>query len=247
MNANAANEQLVAKYVTWLSELRKCAPILLTEYYSNPYYISIPEGWFETERPKILIVGEEGAGLWGCGKAGTIGDSENPFYSPDDFSEIQALNYHYLRSQLGLQCTSRKNNSPFWNRFRKVSKYGLCCWTNIDKIHRLADSKCALTRKERILLHSTPTRILNEEIDILKPTHIIFFGWYGVSLQHELPDLFSKLYPNGIGDNSVWKDRKIVPINDGDYKSLFFYHPAWGNRNKWYETEVDKALAELFK
>lgn len=247
MKTNAANEQLVARYVTWLSELRECAPILLTDKYSNPYYTSIPEGWFDTKGPKILIVGEEGAGLWGCGKAGTMGDSENPFYSPEDFSEIQALNYNYLRSQLGLQCTSKRNNSPFWNQVRKVSEYGVCCWTNIDKIHRLSDSKCALTSKKRTLLHATPTRILSEEIDILSPTHVIFFGWYGISLRHELPDLFSKLYPNGIRDSSVWRDSKIVSINGEAYKSLFRYHPAWGNRNRWYEAEVDKALAEFFK
>lgn len=26
-----------------------------------------------------------------------------------------------------------------------------------------------------------------------------FFGWYGVSLQHQLPALFERLYPDGLG------------------------------------------------
>lgn len=244
---NTINRQLTARYMTWLSELREYAPVLLTETYSNPYYTSIPEGWFETEKPRIMVVGEEGFGSWGCGKAGVIGDPENPFYSLEDISRIQAWNGNYLRSQLGQQNTHKKNNSPFWKRFRRVAEYGVCCWTNIDKIHCLSDSKCALTSKERALLHTTPTCILREEIDLLAPTHIIFFGWYGISLRHELPDLFSELYPGGIGDGSVWRDSKIVPINGGKYKSLFLYHPAWGNRNKGYEEKADRALAELFR
>lgn len=145
--------------MTWLSELREYAPVLLTETYSNPYYTSIPEGWFETEKPRIMVVGEEGFGSWGCGKAGVIGDPENPFYSLEDISRIQAWNGNYLRSQLGQQNTHKKNNSPFWKRFRRVAEYGVCCWTNIDKIHCLSDSKCALTSKERALLHTTPTCI----------------------------------------------------------------------------------------
>lgn len=246
INSDTVNKELIAKYALWISELREYAPVLLSDKYSNPYYTSIPNGWFETQGPRILVVGEEGFGLWGCGKTGVICDFENPFYLPEDFAEIQNVNYNYLRTQLGQQDTGKRNNSPFWNRFRRVAEYGICCWTNIDKIHRLSRTRCALSESERILLHSTPTRILSEEIDLLRPTHIVFFGWYGISLRHEIPELFSKLYPNGLNDNSAWKDSKIVAADYGKYKSLFLYHPAWGNRNKWYEPEADKALATFF-
>ena len=247
MDVIDVNEQLVSKYSLWFSELRERAPILLSKNYSNPYYISAPKEWFKAEAPRIMIVGEEGFGLYGCGKTGTSGNSDKPRCSPEDFAEIQALNDCYLRSQLGQSDKCEKNRSPFWNRFRRISAYGVCCRTNIDKIHRLSDSHCALSKEERILLHSTSTRILNEEIALLNPTHIVFFGWYGISLRHELPALFSKLYPRGIKDTSIWKNRKIVQINSEKYKSLFLYHPAWGARNKWYETEADKALAAFFK
>lgn len=245
VNTNSVNEQLITKYAAWLSELRRCAPVLLTGNFSNPYYTSIPDGWFETEKPRIMVIGEEGFGLWGCGKSGVIGDSESPFYSPEDFAEIQTINRDYLRTQLGQSSSGKRNSSPFWNRFRRISRYGICCWTNIDKIHRLSKARCTLSKSERSLLHSTSIRILNEEITLLRPTHLVFFGWYGISLRHELPTLFSQLYPGGIGDSSVWRDSKIVRIDCENYKSLFLYHPAWGSRNKWYEAEADKA-AEIF-
>ena len=240
------NEHLTKMYLQWLHDLREAAPLLLSEQYSNPYYVGIPEEWFDTDRPRILIVGEEGFGSWGCGKAGVLNDSDNPFYSAEDIQPIQSFTTNYLRTQLGLQSTSAYNKSPFWNRVRRVAKYGVCCWTNIDKIHRLSNKRCALHKKERILLHTTLTRILLEEIAVLQPTHIVFFGWYGISLQHELPQLFEKLYPNGLKDDSVWKEKKIVSIDTEQYKTLFLYHPSWGYRNKGYERTVDEALKSMF-
>lgn len=147
-NTNFVNEQLIARYAAWLSELRRCAPMLLTQNFSNPYYTSIPDGWFETEKPRIMVIGKEGLGLWGCGKAGVIGDDEIPFYSPENFAEIQAVNYSYLHTQLCQNGAGKRNSSPFWNRFRRISRYGVCCWTNIDKIYRLSKTRCTLSKTE---------------------------------------------------------------------------------------------------
>lgn len=235
----AARITLRALYQRYYADIKMHVPTLLGEEYSNPYYSSIPDGWFETDKPRILIVGEEGFGIWGCGKG-----QENPIPA-DDFDRIQKLNYDYLRKQLQ-QDEGTLKESAFWRRFRALSPYGVCCWTNIDKIHKLASKNCALSQKERKKLHSIGTRVLCEEIEILNPTHIVFFGWYGVSLQHELPSMFEKMYPKGLGDNSVW-NKNVVAFEEDGKCYIFAYHPNWGYRNRGYEDKVIAVLKEHLK
>lgn len=234
--------QLKSLYSSWLEEMNTLQKIMLDDMrYSNPYYACVPKGWIEAP-VRILIVGEEGAGCWGRGKAEGIKSSE--------IANIQQFCWNSLASYLhyNLDYELYPNGeaysvikSPFWNRARKISKFGICAWTNIDKLHICADKKCALTYEERIKLHSTKIRLLNGEIAALKPTHVVFFGWYGVSLKHELPDVFKELYPGDLGDNSLWKNN-VVAIEKDDIHYIFCYHPNWGIRQKGYE---DKVLAVL--
>lgn len=247
IDTHGVEARLVDAYQEWLDELRLYAPQLLNSKYSNPYYISIPEGWFDEGRPRIMVVGEEGFGIWGCGKSGVPNHKEKPFYSIDEFDAIQKPNYDYLRSQLGKGHSSPLNKSPFWNRFRRASKFGICCWTNIDKIHKLSNEKCALSIKDQRALHSVNTRILNEEIKILQPTHIVFFGWHRISLRHELPELFNQIYPTGLADQSGWKETTIMSLKYNTIPCLFLYHPNWGIRKKGYEEKVDQVFTELFQ
>lgn len=227
-----ANNKLNQKYTQWLEQIRKTCPELLENKYSNPYYISIPSKWYQSEN-RILIVGEEGHGTWGCGKTDGI--------LADDILSIQKFNKDYLESQLGYSNRYSRNESPFWKRIRKTSQYGVCSWSNIDKIHVLGKGNCQLSEKERTKLHSVDIKILNEEIKILQPTHIIFFGFYGISLKHECPEIFKELYPGGLGDNSKWF-KTVVPINYEGKWYIFSYHPAWGCRTKGYEEKVLKVI-----
>ena len=226
----STGKQFTAMYNSWLNELKAIAPTLLGKAYSNPYFSSIPEGWFDTDKPRILIVGEEGFGTWGCGK-------EDYSIHADEIEKIQKLNFDYLKKQLYPQQNHETNKSPYWRRLRKVSKYGVCAWTNIDKIHVLKTRHCALSEADRKLLHSTNTKILAEEIALLNPTHIVFFGWHGTSLSHELPELYAKLYPNGANDKSVWNKSVVHFPHDGRHY-IFTYHPNWGYRNAGYEDKV---------
>lgn len=233
-----AMRQLQDAYARFLHDIEKDAPGLMGKDYSNPYFISVPEKWFDAESHRILIVGEEGFGTYGCGKQG----------EPDEvfgcycIETIQRLNYSFLRKQLG-DDNKEYSYSPFWRRFREIARFGECAWSNIDKIHLLRDRNCRLSNKERKLLHSINTRILHEEISILNPTHIVFFGWYGVSLQHELPALFEKMYPDGLGDSSVW-NRDAVAFEEEGRHYIFAYHPNWGYRNHGYEEKVIAVLKE---
>ena len=54
-----AMRQLQDAYARFLRDIEKDAPGLMGDKYSNPYFISIPEKWFE-----------EGFGTYGCGKQG---------------------------------------------------------------------------------------------------------------------------------------------------------------------------------
>ena len=94
-------------------------------------------------------------------------------------------------------------------------------------------------------LHQTPTAILDAEICILKPDIVVYFGWYGISLQAELPNVFQGLYPGGLKDYSQWKEEKMKVIEKDGIHHFFTYHPGWGQRVKGYEDTVLQTIAEI--
>lgn len=234
-------------YREWLCELGNKQPGLLEDKYSNPYYIAIPKGWYES-KIRILIVGEEGYGESGCLKGDGIG--------LDEIEKIQTFNWSYLASNLldgdvdfalypdSYQC--EVNKSPFWRRARELYKCGCCAWSNFDKIHIRREKRCALSVRERSRLHSLNKRVLQDEINILDPTHIITFGWYGISVEHELPEVFKELYPGGIKDKSRWF-KSVVTISHGNRFYIFSYHPGWRNTPKGYEEWVISEFEKTMK
>ena len=223
-------KELFEVYQKWENELKQSCPKLITEEFSHPYYLHIPDKWYESQY-RILIVGEEGHG-------------EKEFDLT--IEKAQEFNRTYLLSQitpdqLDKNDRYKRNGSKFWCRVRSIDQlmkdkgysYSIT-WTNLDMIHHLdtGDRGCVLQDDERISLHSTPTKILYEEIRILEPTHVIYFGWYGISLEKELPDVFTRLYPNGLGDESLWKDEKMAKFRESGIWHIFTYHPSWGYRQK---------------
>lgn len=217
------NNQLTQKYVQWLAEIKEKAPQLLEERYSNPDYISIPDEWFDTDGPRIMVIGEERFGEWGNGKKDGI--------PTEAIETIQKEHYCYLRDQLGSDKEKWNLKSKFWIWFRRVAEHGVCAWSNIDKFHKLGKNNCALSDSERKLLHSVDIKILQEEISILDPTHIIFFGWHGTSLLHELPELYGRLYPD-----KAWK-KGVIPVENYEGRPcVFSNHP--NRKSKEYEDRV---------
>lgn len=216
---------------------------------SCPYYIQIPDNWFDKEN-RILIVGEEGSG---DGKIKNSDGTETEINISTEFeaalSVMQTFNYEYMRVQLGIETdpkiieTHGKNNSPFWNRFRKIreiSEFGSIAWSNIDKIHNLNPKRKSyrLSESDRKALHSTKIAVLKNEIEILEPTMVVFFGWYNTSLKHELPDLYKQLYVKNEVGNYIWKNN-VVSFKHDNINYIFSYHPGWGCRQKdGYEEKV---------
>ena len=118
-----AMRQLQDAYARFLRDIEKDAPGLMGDKYSNPYFISVPEKWFDAESPRILIVGEEGFGTYGCGKQGEADEVFGCYC----IETIQSLNYLFLRKQLG-DDNKEYSYSPFWRRFREIAKFGECAW-----------------------------------------------------------------------------------------------------------------------
>lgn len=173
-------KQLYEMYKVWESELKSVCPQIIAEGYSYPYYLHIPDNWFESD-VRIMIVGEEGAG-------------EKQYN--ETIETAQRFNNEYLQSQINHGDQNYgKNSSQFWHRFRKVASLpGVSVvWNNLDKIHISRKGNGKLKIKDRKVLHQTPTKVLQEEINLLGPTHVIFFGWYGISLQSECPHVFTDL------------------------------------------------------
>ncbi len=240
--------KLKTVYSQWLDEIKEVAPeLLIDDRYSNPYFTCVPKGWCDSA-VRILIVGEEGYGVGGHGKADGV--------KPDEIQKIQESCWCSLVSHLGydsdydlypIQGRYKRSGSKFWERVRKLSGYGVCAWTNQDTIHLRKERRCALTPEERTKLHSTKTKLLAEEIDALKPTHVIVMGWYHISIREELPRLYSELYPQNGDAWYVNNEHEIACRKVDGFHYLFTYHPGWWKKPKGYEDEVMKAFVETLK
>ena len=222
-------------YEKWSDEVISNCPSLIEGAYSNPYYVSIPNNW-EISQQRIMIVGEEGNGSWGCGKSYGWTEQE-PAYTIKSIEKIQYYNTWAIEKY------PQQNKSPFWRRFKKIMDFGYpCIWNNLDKIYSFDTSRkekgkklnYQLTTAEEIQLHSVPTKILHEEITTLKPTVVVFFGWYPKSLRLELPQIYDELYSH----QSEWSKTALWHFVSENIIYIFTYHPSWGNRQKGYELKV---------
>ncbi|MCD7847573.1 MAG: hypothetical protein LUG49_06055 [Oscillospiraceae bacterium] len=243
MTEREIDARLKIVYSLWLDEINEVAPELLNDNkYSNPYFTCVPKGWCDSAI-RILVVGEEGYGVSGHGKSDGV--------KTDEIQKIQELCWCSLVSNLGyeldyelypIQSRYEKYRSKFWDRVRKLSEYGVCAWTNQDTIHLRKERRCALKPEERTRLHSTKTKLLAEEINALKPTHVVVTGWYHTSIREELPELYYALYPQNGDAWYVNSEHEIAYRKVDGIHYLFTYHPGWWKKPKGYEEEVMKVF-----
>lgn len=236
-------DRLTSSNLMWLSDIDDNCPEFFGYGYSNPYFTAPPKGWTES-RNRILVVGEEGNGIWGMNKG---------IITPDYIERLQMYNWEILATNVYPDDVQDYelfpdaeyddyNRSAFWRRMRQVAQYGVCAWTNQDRFHHLKRSGCGLSDQERDRLHSVECRLLQREIRILDPTHVFFFGFYRRSVSHELPEVFDLLQPGGYEDRSRWfKNVVDIPYEGRHY--IFSYHPGWRGRPEGYEERV----MEVFK
>lgn len=233
-------EELLQLYREWKSELEKICPQFMCNDFSHPYYLHIPDVWYE-RKCRILVVGKEGYG--------------NHHQFDSSIENVQEFNREYLACQLGQYSKDYNskdyNRSPFWNRIRRINRLPKSneisiTWTNIDKIHRIG-AHCPLLKKQRYELHQTEKKILAEEIKLLQPNIVIFFGWYDVSLEEELPVVYKRLHDADY--QSFWNENRMKTISEGGVSYVFTNHPGWGQRQKGYEekvvSEVNRIICEI--
>ena len=219
------NENLFLLYKSYIDIMEKQYPELRAELYSSVYCTTAPAEWTNSEN-RFLIIGEEGYG-------------KKPHFptAEEEVLWAQEFNADYLRQQL---YENRDNRSRFWQRFRRISEFGKCSWSNFDKIHNQKDNSsrnnCPLSENDRAKLHSLPP-LLKREIDYLSPTLIIFFGWHWVSLKHELPSVYDKM-------KMLDKPGRVKPllIEDDNKKYLVAYHPSF--RTREYEDTIISLINE---
>lgn len=224
-NEKDINATLFVLFKSYVDVLEKQHPELRTESYSSVYCTTAPNGWSNSKN-RFLIIGEEGYGV-------------KPHFSTseEEVSWAQEFNADYLRQQI---YENRDKRSPFWRRFRSISEFGECSWSNFDKIHYQKDSSkrnnCPLSDKDRTALHSLP-QLIKYEIEYLNPTLVVFFGWHWESLKHELRGVYEKL-------RKIDNPGKSKPflLEDDNIKYLIAYHPNF--RTQEYEDSVISLLKE---
>lgn len=243
------NKELIDAYKEWAKSLPDKFRETHSNCYSNLFCTGVTPKWCKSD-VRILIVGEEPK--WGSRIAQK---DEYQFDMIDE--EIKGIQAYCIEVEESIELKEdnepetivdfKWSRSPFWRRYKKIFDLGSnlniklsCAWTNIDKI---CMNKKALTNKVRKELHDKEVvKILHKEIEIMKPTHIIFFGWHVSSLEHEFSEL-----------NKQWNGCKYQEIeNIENYEGKTFvltYHPSWGvkkkgfiNKNKKYEDEVIESI-----
>ena len=242
-----ARNALLEMYKIWAAQLDDS---LLTDDYSNPYYVSIPDDWFKSDN-RIMIVGEEGAGEWGAGKIYGWKKDEKSWWVNDfdkiiEYNRIKMLKMikeDELKEDEKSLCDNTGGN--FWKRFKKIYDFGYpCIWNNLDKIHSVVyrgKNKYKLLDKERKTLHNMKTHILEKEIEILKPTIVVFFGWHTLSVKKEID--INPYEKELEGEKYIYVNKK------GDTFYIFTNHPGWFGKYKPknYEDTVLKIICKYSK
>lgn len=222
------NSDIIDIYEKWRKEIAAVYPYLLGEDFSNVFCTGVLKNW-RTSNMRILVVGEEAT--WKSRK----------FYNYNGADELQQCQ-QWILDELNKQLyddTVKKHISPFWRRMRVIHAAfpnASIGWTNIDVIN--SKSCRALREEDRQALHSCKTQVLREAVALLKPTHILFFGWHNTSLQHEFPELMKKVYPRKYGDTVFMKENGYIFKTDYEEKIVVFtYHPSWlrANSNSYIE------------
>ena len=263
MNYQDMKTKLQSKYKEWIEQIRTNSPEFLEkDWYSNPYYVGVQANWCDRAVVKVLVVGEEGTfyhGQTGNAKIPSNCKGKVISFQLDDYENLMDWARDNLDRQLDLALSkdtvSKKygfglNQHRFWRWFRELqetaqnSKLRVSfAITELDKICKQPKEKgsCCLTQHEERRLHLAENEsriaILKEEIDILQPDIVLFFGWYSGALKMELPELAKEVE----GRRSEWdfkSNDKAHPIKfENDKRTyIFSYHPS--RMTKEYKNQV---------
>lgn len=242
MNYFEYNQLIRKMYKKWSEEIDEC---FFSPKYSNIFCTGVPKDWFEKEN-RILVVGEE-----------TTWTSRENYKNKYCTVEIELKEcQNWIVEDLSKRLKGQIKVTPFWSTVRKIYNEipnSTIMWTEIDAINlakEVAEERgqknTSLNNQEREKLHSTDTRLLNEIVNIVKPSIIVFIGWHNASLKHESPNLYYEIYPNGNEkNNTVMKDNDYIFLtNFNKIPCILTYHPGWRKSNS---TQYKNTLVKMIK
>lgn len=253
---NIQNEELRKVYSEWIEQIKKLEKSdgidFFSDQFSNPHLIEIPSGWFDANT-RIMFVGEELNGYWGK-------DWQAP-WKPIELNVDKLMSIY--RSCLCKQIKEIKNcsnnyinygyriyRSNFWKTIRAFAgdKNTSIIWNNVDKFCKPNDNKKQhkLNDSERNILHKNCT-LLEKEIEITRPTHIVFLGWYTESLKNLLgADLCNKPKETHYNKKKIFTNEDINWTLPYEIKSCCFsFHPS--SMNRTFGMNFDTYTEELRK
>lgn len=118
-------------------------------------------------------------------------------------------------------------------------------WNDCDKICNGSGIKNGkLSAKERSMLHSVKTKLLRREIEITKPTHIVFLGWYTKSLMENTLFFYSK-YQKTESRYNYPLDIQNVKIGYDELKLYYLYHPSLRKNRDKYNKDIEQVIQDI--
>lgn len=145
----------------------------------------------------------------------------------------------------------RNHSSPFWRTFREIrhangdSLDGIestVLWTNLYRMSLDGGSVIKnAKREERSILKEASRKILLSEIEVLKPTAVVFFtGPYYNDTLYEIFDQIELKQIEGHDKNRTgYIEHSSLPP-----KTIRTYHPGYLSRGKWH---VLRQVVDLLK
>lgn len=229
------NDGVLALFAQWKQEVGVKNPQLFSGAFSNIFCPGVTNDWVQSTM-RMMVIGEEAT--W----------SSRDRYNYHKDAELRTCQRWIIDEMNGqLTGTQKPHKSPFWRRIRAMKKAfpdAAFFWANMDCINTSAGK--ALSSPDRKALHDCNTQLARQLVDIINPTHIIFFGWHDISLQHEFPDLCGVVYPHKFGDTGYMKENRYLLRTKYQGKTVVFtYHPSWLRANSDdYIQRINKLLLE---
>jgi len=227
-------EQLFELYHDRL--LRESFDSGLAKKLSPPLLLNVPEYWIQSP-VRILYVGQETLG-WNWGM--------NNLYEfqTGGKASIPKLIDGYLTFNFS-QSEGHKTNhrAPFWRMFRELRRVTgnvlegqdtTVLWTNLFRFSFEGESVVKNARKSLPFVQHINRGILNEEIQILQPTHALFVT--GPNYDFELEQEFPGIVYSSMGS---FNQRQVAAISHPNLPkhSLRAYHPAYSQRSRTYTNQ----------
>jgi len=231
------NESLIKLYLSKWDDLSSKLNVATIENSnslkpSNPLLISLNNNEYENSEIKLMIFGQE-TNSW-------YGDFNN------DIEKTLKLYDNFFNNGYALE----EYGSPFWQGINRLiellkvkypeKKLGFV-WNNLIKIG------CAERNKNRPpaylqKIEQESFKIINEEINILKPNIILFLS--GPNYDSSIVFNFESIKFHNISQNNTI--RQIAKLNFGSSKNTYrTYHPSYLRRSKNTDNYLKAIIADI--